>query len=67
MKHEFIILRNGKLESYNNFDEIPLSFDNLIKFAPSTPTGPHTHEQHEEIDTWNEKIKILMQRETNGS
>jgi hypothetical protein len=67
MKHEFVILRNGKLETYDNFDDIPLSFDNLIKFAPAIPDGPHTHEEHDEIDTWNDKIKILMRRETNGS
>jgi hypothetical protein len=67
MKHEFVILKDGKLETYHEFDDIPLSFDNLIKFAPVIPDGPHTHHQHNEIDTWNEKIKILMQRETNGS
>jgi hypothetical protein len=67
MKHEFIILRDGKLESYENFDDIPLSFDNLIKFAPIIPPGPHTHDEHDEIGVWNEKMKILMHRETNGS
>lgn len=66
MKHEFVILKDSKLESYFNFDDIPSTFDNLIKFAPSIPFGPHTHEQHDEIDKWNVKMKILLQRETNG-
>jgi len=67
MKHEFVILNKGKLETYHEFDDIPLSFDNLIKFSPSVSPGPHTHDEHDEISVWNDKLKILMQRETNGS
>jgi hypothetical protein len=65
MPHEFIILNNGKLEKYDNFDKIPKSFDNVIKFFPKIPDGPHTKEQHDEIDNWNIKFKELMSRETN--
>ena len=67
MAHEFVILNKGVLETYNKYEDIPESFDNLIKFLPDIPDGPHTDEQHEEIDAWNEKLKILLTRETNAS
>jgi hypothetical protein len=63
--HEFIILNKGKLEKYDEFEKIPKSFDNVIKFLPQIPDGPHTEEQHIEIDSWNMKFKELMSRETN--
>jgi len=63
--HEFVILNKGKLEKYGDFEKIPQSFDNVIKFLPKIPDGPHTEEQHIEIDDWNIKFKELMNRETN--
>lgn len=63
MAHEFVILRNGILETYHKYEDIPENFDNVIKFLPEIPDGPHTHEQHEEIDAWNDKLKELMKRE----
>jgi hypothetical protein len=66
MAHQFVILRNGILETYNKYEEIPEKFDNLIKFLPDIPDGPHTHEQHEEIDSWNERLKELLKKETNA-
>ena len=65
MAHEFVILRKGILETYNKYEDIPETFENLIKFLPDIPDGPHTHEQHEEIDTWNDRLKELLKRETN--
>ena len=38
--------------------------NNVIEFLPEIPDGPHSHEQHEEIDTWNDKLKELLKRET---
>jgi len=67
MAHEFVILRNGVLETYNKYEDIPESFDNIIKFLPDIPDGPHTDEQHEEIDSWNERLRELLKRETNAS
>ena len=64
MAHEFVILRNGILETYDKYEDIPQTFDNVIKFLPEIPPGPHTHEQHEEIDAWGDKLKELMKRET---
>ncbi len=63
MAHEFVLLVNGKLETYHNYDDIPNVFDNVIKFFPEIPDGPHTEEQHEEIDSWNFKFQQLMERE----
>jgi hypothetical protein len=67
MAHEFVILKNGVLETYNKYEDIPEVFDNLIKFLPDIPDGPHTDEQHEEIDSWNEKLKELLKKERNAS
>ena len=64
MGHKFVILKNGILETYTKYEDIPESFDNVIEFLPEIPPGPHTHEDHEEIDSWNDKLKELMKRET---
>lgn len=67
MAHEFIVLNNGSLHTYNNFDDIPEKFDNLIKFLPEIPQAPHTHDQHDEMAKWHKKLKELLMRETNGN
>lgn len=38
-------------------------FDLVIEFLPEIPPGPHTHEQHEEIESWVWKFDALMERE----
>jgi hypothetical protein len=63
---EFVVLRNGVLETYNNYEDIPEKFDNVIKFVPDYSEGPHTHEEHEELHLWNDKLKQLLKRETNA-
>lgn len=63
MNHEFVILKDGELKTYDKYEDIPLEFDNLIKFLPDFPPGPHTDEQHEEIDGWLEKFVELMKRQ----
>lgn len=63
MSHEFVILVNGELQTYTNYDDIPEVFDNVIKFMPEIPPPPHTEEQHEEIDSWNDKFQRLMEKE----
>jgi len=67
MPNEFVLLKNNKLETFTKYEDIPEKFDNLIKFLPEIPEPPHTHEQHEELDLWNERLKELMKRETNGN
>ena len=44
----FEILVDGNLETYTRIGDIPLIIDNVIKFQPDIPDGPHTEEQHEE-------------------
>lgn len=63
MAHEFVIMRKGVLETYNDFNKIPSDLDHVIKFIPDIPDGPHTPEQHEEIDGWNEKLQKLLELE----
>ena len=63
MSHEFVIIRKGVLETYNEYNKIPLDLDHVIKFVPDIPDGPHTPEQHEEIDSWNEKLQMLLKIE----
>ena len=67
MSHEFVVLKNGELKTYNNFDDIPEKIDNVIKFLPEIPEPPHTHDQHEEMSVWNDRLKELLKRETNGN
>ena len=66
MAHEFVVLLNGELKTYTKYEDIPERFDNVIRFIPEIPEPPHTHEQHKEIDSWNERLQELMKRETNG-
>jgi hypothetical protein len=63
MTHKFVILLNGNLVTYNKYEDIPDSFDNVISFLPEMPNEPHTNEQHEEIDQWNDKLKELLKKE----
>jgi len=63
MAHEFIIKDKGNLTTYTNYEDIPQVFDHVIKFLPEIPPEPHTQEQHDEIDQWDNKLKQLMKRE----
>ena len=59
---EFVIRRNGKLERYNKFDDIPSSFEHLISFKPDYPPEPHTEEQHNQMSKFDDYLKELMTR-----
>ena len=59
---EFVIKRNGKLERYNKFDDIPNSFEHLISFKPDYPPEPHTEEQHNQMSKFDNYLKELMTR-----
>lgn len=63
MKGIFEILVNGELLKFTDYNDIPESFDNLIKFMPEYPEGPHTQEQHDEIHHLNDYLIELMKRE----
>jgi hypothetical protein len=63
MPHKFLIEDDGILTEYSNYEDIPEVFGHVIQFLPEIPEGPHTHEQHEEIEKWNDKLQELMKRE----
>ena len=64
MKGEFDITIDGVVYRYTNYDDIPMVFDNLIRFEPEVIPEPHTEEQHEIMESYNDKLKELMKRET---
>jgi hypothetical protein len=61
--HEFVVMKDNKLFTYNRFEDIPNDFDHVIKFLPEIPPEPHTEEQHEEIAQWNTRLQRLMEIE----
>ena len=63
MTSEFVIMRNGILETYTDYDKIPTDFQRVIKFNPDMPPGPHTEEEHDEMGTWNDMLQRLIQIE----
>lgn len=63
MSHEFVVLIGKELKTYTRYEDIPEEFDNVIKFMPEVPEPPHTQEQHEEVESWNKKLQILMEKE----
>lgn len=67
MSHKFVILLDGELRTYDKFEDIPLEFDNVIEFLPEFKAGPHTDEEHEELDLWDDKLQELMRRERASS
>lgn len=63
MGHRFVIMRGNILAEYDRYEDIPDDFDHVIEFLPEIPPGPHTQEQHEEIDHWNDRFLRLMEIE----
>ncbi len=61
--HKFVIMVDGELVTYTKYEDIPGDFDHVIEFVPEIPNGPHSHEQHEEIEQWNSKLQSLIQKE----
>lgn len=60
----FKVLLDGELIEFTKYNDIPLSFDNLIECIFDYPEGPHTQEEHNEMDKFNEYLQQLMSRET---
>ena len=63
MNGTFIIKEENELITYTKYEDIPMVFDHVIKFDPEWPVGPHTDKEHEYMETFNDKLKELMQRE----
>ena len=67
MGHRFVIMQDDELVEYDQYEDIPDDFDHVIEFLPEIPPEPHTHEQHEEIDSWHDKFLRLMRIEDASS
>jgi hypothetical protein len=63
MNGVFVFLINGNLETFYDFNDIPKNFDHVIKFLPDIPDPPHTGDQHREIETWNDRLQALIEKE----
>ena len=58
------MLLKEKYDRISQFiDQIPSEFDHVIEFAPEIPPGPHSDQQHDEIDQWQAKFSRLMEIE----
>lgn len=64
MANVFKVLIDGVVHTFDNYDDIPETFENVVAFMPEIPPGPHTDEQHEEIEGWMLKFLALRKRET---
>jgi len=67
MKGEYVIKIGGELITYTEYDDIPNSFDHIISFNPDWPEPPHTVEDHELMEVFNDKLQALMERERASS
>lgn len=63
MPHRFVVMIQGQLCEFTDFDDIPSEIDNVIEFAPEIPPPPHTDAQHDEIEAWGKRFDELMERE----
>ena len=53
--------------TFDKYEDIPDEFEHVIKFLPDIPPEPHTEEEHEEIQEWNNKFQELMEKERASS
>tara|TARA_B100000941_G_scaffold174671_1_gene124936 strand:+ start:453 stop:656 length:204 start_codon:yes stop_codon:yes gene_type:complete len=65
--HKFVVMKDFKLFTYTEYEDIPTDFDHVIEFNPSIPPDPHTTEQHEEIEKWPARLQKLMEIERASS
>jgi hypothetical protein len=63
MKGVFVLIVGGELKTYHDYQDIPEDFDHVIKFIPDMPPGPHSQEQHEEMEQWVDRLQSLMKKE----
>jgi hypothetical protein len=63
MAHRFVVMIDGELHTYIQYEQIPDQFDHVIEFQPEIPPEPHTAAQHEEIKSWPPRFNRLMEIE----
>jgi len=59
----FEVKINNKIFRFNEYNDVPESFDHLITCNFDYKEGPHTDEEHEELSKLNYYFKELMKRE----
>lgn len=67
IKGNFVILNEGKILSFQDYNDIPLVFDNLISFEPVTPEPPHTDIEHGQMEQFQTLFEDLLKRERYAS
>ena len=67
MTGEFTVMINGELVTYTNYNDIPDTFEHVIKYAPDWPEPPHTQKDHDYMETFNNKLQRLMEIENASS
>ena len=60
---EFKFIVNGELVTYDKYEDIPETFEHVIKFLPDIIEPPHTQEDHDELAKWNDRLQELMEKE----
>ena len=53
---------DGDLQKGSNWDKIPEKIRELIEFNPCAPDPPHTQEQHDYMETFNNRLKEAMKK-----
>lgn len=53
---------DGVRRSAKSWNDIPAAIDSLIAFVPEYPEGPHTDEEHEYMESFDAKLKEVMNR-----
>ena len=64
MANTITILIDSEQFTYERMEDVPESFDYLIKFDPEYPEPPHTEEQHAYISSFPLMMQELTSRET---
>lgn len=59
----YVVRIDDELITYNDLNDIPGEFDNLIRFNPEIPEGPHTDEEHKMLESLNDILHDLLKRE----
>jgi hypothetical protein len=56
-------MAQGKLCTFDRFEDIPNDIEHVIEFAPEVPPPPHTDAEHEQLHQWEQRFDELMNRE----
>ena len=63
MANVFTILIGTEQYTYDKMEDIPDSFDYLVRFEPEYPEPPHSEEQHAYINSFPYMMQELQKRE----